>query len=364
MASVTAIWHEKYNRWQANVWINGKPKSFYSSTPGRAGKKECEAKAAKWADAGATKDAKLSQIYDEYLVHVERTSQSANYIKTESYGRIYIKPILGGKKFSTIKPRDWQRVIDRQHERGLSKKTLTNLRGTMRTFVKWAKSQEYICGDVIVDIPKTAPKGQRKVASPAAIKAVFEVDTVTKWRKQIPEWWVHAYRFIIVNGLRRGECAGIRDEDVQDGVLTIRRSINSLGEITEGKTENAQRRIGLPAIAVQIIEQQRRMKRDAGVVSPWLFCGRDGEPMDTNALYKEWHEFYGKQLGISCTLHELRHTFFSAVKSKMPLALLQSTFGHSEDTDSYGIYGHEFDDDLKQAATIVDEVFSKITRTA
>ena len=58
-------------------------------------------------------------------------------------------------------------------------------------------------------------------------------------RKPQPEWYVHAFRFIIVNGLRRGECAGIREEDIHAGVLTIQRSINRLGEITDGKTQIA-----------------------------------------------------------------------------------------------------------------------------
>ena len=93
-------------------------------------------------------------------------------------------------------------------------------------------------------------------------------DTVVKYRKEQKEWYVYAFRFLIANGLRRGECAGIRQEDIENGVLTIRRSINRFGDVTDGKTENAQRRIGLSDIAVRVVEQQRRMKREAGIVSP------------------------------------------------------------------------------------------------
>lgn len=361
MITSDAVWFEKHKRWQLKITINGKRKTFYSSTPGRAGKRECEEKAAKWSDAGATKDAKLSTVWDEFVEHKRKTTGTDDVIKTESYGRLYIKPIIGTKKLSTIKPRDWQRVIDAMHEKGLSKKTMQNVRGAARTFVKWVTVQEYICGKAEVDIPQSAPKGVRKVAKPEEIRAVFACDTVVKWRKTKPEWYVHAYRFIIVNGLRRGECAGIRIDDIQDGVLTIRRSINHLAESTCGKTENAQRRIGLSSIALDIIEAQKKMKRDAGIVSPWLFCAPSGEVMDTNDLYREWHEFYAKQLGITCSLHELRHTFISAVKGDMPLAILRQTVGHSGETDSIGIYGHEFGDDLKKAAGIIDSVFSKIT---
>lgn len=363
-----AVWYEKYKRWQIKETINGERKSFTSSIPGPAGQRECEAKALKWVEAGATKDAKLSAVWDLFVIHKQKTCGTEDANDAEKIGRLYVKKVLGKRKLSTIKPRDWQKVIDYMETakdgKSLAKKTMMNTRGMMRTFVKWARKQEYLCGDVEVDIPKDAPKKKKRVAQPEDIKRVFATDTVIKYGKHRPEWYVHAFRFIIVNGLRRGECAGIREEDISAGVLTINRSINRLGEITDGKTENAQRRIGLSEISTQIIEQQKRMKRDAGIISPWLFCGPDGEEMDTNKLYKEWHEHYAKQLSIPCSLHELRHTFISAVKEKMPLALLQSMVGHSSDTDSIGIYGHEYGDDLKRAAAIVDDVFSGMTETA
>lgn len=363
-----AVWLEKYNRWQIKETVNGVRKSFTSSIPGPAGRRECESKALKWVEAGATKDAKLSAVWDLFVEHKQKTCGTEDAKDAEKIGRLYVKKILGKRKLSTVKPRDWQSVIDYMETakdgKSLAKKTMMNARGMMRTFVKWARKQEYLCGDVEVDIPKDAPKKKKRVAQPEDIKRVFSTDTVIKYRKPRPEWYVHAFRFIIVNGLRRGECAGIREEDICAGVLTIQRSINRLGEITDGKTENAQRRIGLSEISTQIVEQQKRMKRDAGIISPWLFCGPDGEEMDTNKLYKEWHEHYAKQLGIPCSLHELRHTFISAVKREMPLALLQSVVGHSEDTDTIGIYGHEYGDDLKRAAAIVDTVFSAMTKSA
>ena len=357
-----AVWHEKYRRWQVNVTINGKRKSFYSSTPGRAGKKEAEQKAARWSDASATKDTKVSQAWKEYLEHVKRTSGTSNYAKAESAGRLYITPSIGNRRLSSIKTKDWQAIIDKQSERGLAHKTLSNIRGYMRTFVGWSQENEYIVIMGNVNIPRSAKRTKRRVARPHDICRVFANDTVVKRHKTGPEWFVHAYRFIIINGLRRGECAGIHEEDIEDGVLTLRRSINSFEEITEGKNENAQRRIGLSNIAITIVEQQRRMKREAGIISPWLFCDQEGERMRSNALYKEWHEYYAKQLGIECSLHELRHTFISAVKSDMPLALLKGQVGHSVDTDSIGTYGHEYDDDLQRCANIVDRVFNNITR--
>lgn len=355
-----AIWHEKYNRWQVNVTINGKRKSFYSSTPGRAGKHEAEEKAAKWFDVGANTDGKVSEIWALYLDHIKATTGTANYGKVESIGRNYVIPLLGKKKLSKLRPLDWQSVINSQAERGLSHKSLCIIRSYCHSFVIWAVKNEYVATWADLDIPRNAKRGERATASPEELRRIFSCDTVVKRGKTRPEWYVHAYRMIVINGLRRGECAGIREEDIENGVLSIRRSINKFGEITEGKTINAQRRIGLSAISITIIEQQRRMKREAGIVSPWLFCDPDGNPINTNSLQLEWSRHYAQQLGIKCTLHELRHTFISAVKADLPLPLLKALVGHATDTDSIGIYGHEYGDDLQRSAQIIDRVFDNL----
>lgn len=46
----TAVWMEKYNRCQIKVQKDGLRKTFYSSTPGRTGQREANAKADAWLD--------------------------------------------------------------------------------------------------------------------------------------------------------------------------------------------------------------------------------------------------------------------------------------------------------------------------
>ena len=48
----TAQWEEKYQRWRIAVQKDGVRKQFYSSTPGRTGQREANAKADRWLDDG------------------------------------------------------------------------------------------------------------------------------------------------------------------------------------------------------------------------------------------------------------------------------------------------------------------------
>lgn len=51
---------------------------------------------------------------------------------------------------------------------------------------------------------------------------------------------------MVLLGLRRGECCGIKREDIDGDILHIRRSINGFSEVTQGKTKSAKRDIYLP----------------------------------------------------------------------------------------------------------------------
>ena len=47
------------------------------------------------------------------------------------------------------------------------------------------------------------------------------------------------------------------------------------------------------------------------------------------------------------------------MKSDMPEELLKNIVGHTVKMDTTGIYGHEFDGDMKRSSSLIDEVFSR-----
>ena len=62
----TAVWLEKYQRWQINVQKDGVRKSFSSYKPGRTGQREANAKADAWLDDGIeTSNKRIDALLDE-----------------------------------------------------------------------------------------------------------------------------------------------------------------------------------------------------------------------------------------------------------------------------------------------------------
>lgn len=279
----------------------------------------------------------------------------------QNMGKSFLLPAIGTKKVENITLGDWQNIINNAFQRSqvkgrpLSAKSLKNIRASMTAVYAYARRHNIpLVKPEYLQIPKSAPIGQRKILTPEDIKKLFD-DSIE------PFWYIYYVRFLLITGLRPGEAAGIRaDEDIKDNILTIKRSINNLGEITDGKNANALRSQYLPEIAQKIIADQRQMLKQNGIISPWLFSNSYGDISNPHEIYKKWVRFRDKNQITDCSLYELRHTMVSITKNGVPTHLLKMVLGHTEAMDTYGVYGHEFAGDLQNVANATQNIFSQI----
>lgn len=356
-----AAWHEKYERWQVNVQKDGVRRSFYSSIPSKRGKAEAERKADLWLTSGSSKDVRFDVAWSGYLEHVKATTKTESYVKAESIGRIWFSK-LDKRKLSSIAPGDFQEIVEKAGRAGRTHGTCGNIRAQAVALYQYCKSKRYPLEDPRpLVIPTSAPKGERTILQPADIKTLFSDEATERYGKRVPDPLIHAYRFLFLVALREGELCGIRNEDIKDGVLYLTRAFNRFGEETQGKNKNARRVIVLPGTALSVIDAQRAMLKARGIISPWLFPGKDGTRLNNKRMYKSWVQ-YGKAHGISTTVHELRHSAISVLKADLPLALMKKPIGHSASMDTLGTYGHEVDGDAQRAAEIMEQVYQRMIR--
>lgn len=357
-----AAWVESRERWQINVQRDGKRKTFTSSTPGRKGKHEAEAKADDWLDAGQPDDMRFDAAWAIYLEHIQKTTGATNYKDIESIGRVWLVPTIGKKRLASIRLADIQAIVNSVAEQGRTARTCKNVKDKFFGFYAFAGDNRWAMESMRsqrIKIPKKAPKASRTIVQPEQLRVLFQVDTVPRRSGPKPVYYIHAYRMLVLTGMRRGELCGLTVNDYADGVLTIRRSINQMGEITRGKNDNAQRRIPLTSRAMQVLADQQNMLHELGIKSRWLFPAEDGEASKPPVLTNRWCRF-APHYGITSNLHELRHTFVSIVQNDIPDPLLKRVVGHSDSMDTHGIYGHELDNDLQRALGMMENVFDRV----
>lgn len=350
----TAAWNGK--RWRIDVQKDGVRKSFYSSKPGRTGQREANAKADSWLDEGIDPHgARINDLYEEWFAVKQQTTSSGNCDNIASRWKIWILPALRMRRITSITEQDLQSILNKAYAAGLSKKTLQLIAADLRAFCKYCRARKVTTFNPEgLKVPAGARYKGKTVLQPTDLLKLFNTDT-TLWRgKKIRDDYINAYRFQVLTGLRPGELIGLRWSDIHGKTVEIRRAVNVQGEETQGKNQNAVRSFILSDMAYHVLEDQREITgRESSV-----FCiSRE------KTYYNRWR-VYCEVNGIKpCSLYELRHTFVSVVKT-LPAGEVKSLVGHSQDMDTFGVYGHALAGDGEATAQAVNGVFVQVLKAA
>ena len=356
----TAVWLEKYKRWQIKVQKDGERKTFTCSVPGRNGQRECNRKADDWLDQNLDRTGtRFNVLFGEWIEELKLLTGTDHWQQYERYGRLYILKPIGNIKMGDLNEQHLQKVINAAYRKGLSKKTLSNIRACMAAFVKYGrkcKATSLVVENVTV--PRNAPVKEKIILQPQDLVTLFKVDTVTMHNKTKYDLFVNAYRFAVITGLRPGELVGLERKDIKGEMVRLRRSINIHNEVTKGKNENAQRTFMLTPLAQKVLQDQFSKLEELGIESEAVFPDQHGDHVSQSTYSKRWAR-YRDQNGLSkATPYELRHTFVSLVK-RLPEGLVKPLVGHSKDMYTYGTYGHEVIGDMQTTTELIQGIFSK-----
>lgn len=343
----TPIWNEKEQRWTLRVTKNGRERKFTSVKQGNAGKRAVLAAARDFQSHGSS-SATVNQIREMWLDDIKaRLGESSTpYQHARTLTKNYVIPRLGKRRIRDITLREWQECINQakpvKGSGDLSKKYLSNLRSQINLLVKFAYENEYcdpLRGSLYV--PAGHPVVGKGILTPEDVKRLLEPSDEFYW----PAWCT-----MVLTGMRPGEVYGLKESDFDGMTLTIRRSINDRGEITEGKNKNARRTVPLHPFVRELIQQT--IERNKILHTEWIFPNRNGDHCRPGSVIKEWHRF-AEERNIPGTPYSLRHTFVSMVKTTMPEPLLKALVGHSTSMDTFGVYGHAMPgDDEKMISAI------------
>ena len=344
-------------RWTHRPMIDGKQRKITSRKPGKAGSQECIRKENAIRAGLVASGTRLERAWSNFLTDQKERlgATSDGYKKAECHGRIHVLPRLKNKKVSEITSQDWQNVLNRAKSlkgEPLSRKTLMNVRGDIMAFCKFALKSDLIDKMPFdLTIPKKAEFKGKNILQPEDVKMFLDDES--------DEWWFYCWQLQLVTGLRPGEALGLQRRDVKDGLIVVRRAINSKNEITKGKNSNALRTIVQSDLAAEIIQKQLAKLSANKIDLPWLFPDKYGcqpNPYTVSEHFKR----YAEKFSVHVTQYCLRHTFVSLMQNSLPPGMMKDYIGHSESMDTLGVYGHKLSDGDKQTATIISGVFGKL----
>lgn len=360
------------SRWRINVQDDGVRRSFYSAKPGRAGQREVHAKADRWLDEGvANETRRMDILWTEYLAAVKQASGTSNYDQIRKFGENYILPVIGHIQIGKLNSGHLQDVLNRSYKNGvlrkgatrrskgpLSRKTLQGIRATELNFLKWARQHKYTTlHPEDLQVPRGARLKEKRILQPDTLKVLFACDTRLYRGKRCFDDFIYAYRFLVATGIRPGELAGLRIGDVQGNTVNLSQAVNRYGEHTQGKNDNAVRSFVMNTYALAAYQAQLKLLLENGEStakeSP-LF------PMyNQQTLYTRWKSYQESNGMEPISLYELRHTFVSMAQD-LPDGKLKMVVGHSANMDTRGIYGHQRQNDARDAADRLTVLFVEL----
>lgn len=350
-----AYWVESRQRWQINVQRDNNKRCFTAYTPGRKGKHECEAKADKWLE-NMNRDQKVENAFELYLQEKSETIAASSLNNTISRVK-RIRELLPRKKMlSSLTLGDWQKVLDTFVKEGLSTESVKVFKGTISNFISFCVRNKWELDKIEPEqliVKAGKPKKEKEAYSLEEIRLLLSPD-----QDDIPH--INLYRLLLFTGFRKNELCAIKWEDVdfESKIINVRRGVDSLNNITTGKTANVLRKVALSSYAENILSDQREKQKKAGIISPYIFA----EPSGDHVSYAKINNTFVKlkQRGIAHTIHELRHTFVSLTDKELSLAILKKSIGHSAAMSTQKTYSHTTLSDIEEMRKGVEKAFENI----
>lgn len=245
-----------------------------------------------------------------------------------------LKTEFGQRDMRQIDAGDIQRLISRMIREKKEPKTIRNVWGTISLIWQAALAQKYV--DATLPKPKL-PKLVRKKPR------FFTLDEVAQIIARVNGTQRCLYWLLAETGIRAGELAGLRLQDVALDSITVAQSVWG-GEEQSPKTPNSVRRIGISPQLAELLWAQ--VARQRAAARSFLFTAGNGSPLDMDVERSRRFKPALTGLGIpDAGYHAFRHFNVSLMDSlRVPLKTIQERIGHAL-TGSFtlDVYGHTLD---------------------
>jgi integrase/recombinase XerD len=244
------------------------------------------------------------------LAHVNRSRHTCRAYATDlaQFAAFYRGPV-GGVTAEVI--RGFGATLERLGPASRARK-----QAALASFLEWARRRGHVDSDPMASVTRVRPDPPRpRSVGRGPVEAILKVIPAAQRRDRL------LFRLIFETGLRVSEALGVHVED-----LDLTADDEHLSVLGKG----GQRRTVLLDDA-NLVRQLRAYLRQTGYRHGPLFrAGKNsrGGPLRYQSVQERWAG-YCARAGVSCTLHQLRHTHATElVNGGVGLATIRKRLGH------------------------------------
>lgn len=272
----------------------------------------------------------------------------------ESAFRCHLIPAFGSRELSSITLVDLQRFVAKKLGGELGPRRMTNIIVPLKTMFKYAVKWGYLKVNPALDLQK--PKYDTPEMD------FFTQEEAKRLIDAMPEYWRPLIKFMFMTGVRPGEAIAMRwkDVDLAHGIVNVRYTLDR-GELLAPKTNNARRRIPIPAELVRALEDHRKVwpANPQGLI---FVMPETATPVDLCNFRNRIFHVALENAGLRrIRLYDIRHSYAALMISlNIEPLQLSKNMGHYDLGFTYRTYGHLMptsghDDAAKLGALFADE---------
>lgn len=273
----------------------------------------------------------------------------------------WIYPVIGDKRLPDVSPADLSALLLEIQAAGKSHATAVKVYTVLHTLFKMAYLSDEIPRNPMDKVSRPVPRKDEIRETEAQALTVEELRAVLEALEAEPLKWQALVHVLIDTGCRRGECCGLKWEDVdlEGRVLTIRRNLcytPQKGVYVDTPKSGKVREVDIGPETAALLASLRGQSKGG-----YVFTREDGvEPMHPQSPTR-----YLKKLSAKCGVpdlhpHKLRHTFASvSILAGADVASVSEALGHSDKAVTLRMYTHADAESRRRAAQLFREAIKK-----
>jgi integrase len=262
----------------------------------------------------------------------------------------YVRPALGAKKLSEVKPLDVQALYSSLQEKGLSAKTVRHAHTTLSTALTQAVRWRMLVQNpaLMVKPPRQTRKEMQALSPEEAARFLVAASQ---------DRWGVLFCLALTTGMRPEEYLGLQWKDVEldKGTVMVQRTLvwrrkGGGWYFAEPKTARSRRTIPVPASLVRGMREHRRRQAEQRLKTgpkyqhhDLVFATAEGSPlMPRNLLSRHFKPTLKRaELPGSIRLYDLRHTCATLLLSagENP-KVVSERLGHASVAMTLDVYSH------------------------
>ena len=314
-----------------------------------------------------TKSITIQALYDYYISNKTHEVRESSLRKTEGILKIHILPYLKNVKLKNLTTKALEQWKETISKKDIKVSTKQNAYKEFRAMLNYGVRLGYLKENLLLKIgnfknPYDFEISEEKIQYYTTEEykkyiSGIELKTVSDWA------YYTFFSIAFYTGTRKGENNAVRWLDLEDNILTIRRSVTQKlkgkGDVfTPPKNKASYRKLQIPTPLIEILNKQREIQKKN--YSNWneefLICGGEKCLRDT-AISNKNIELSKKANLKTIRIHDFRHTHATLlINEGINIQEIARRLGHSDVQTTLRVYSHLYPREEERAIKILNNI--------